>query len=71
MTLYTARGGDGTTTTFGCCGQRTSKSSVVAKALATHGEPNPLLGTKSFSIGLSINDTVCTSHRLSYSDLMT
>ncbi len=41
--LYTAKGDDGTTTTFGC-DQRVSKSSAVAEALGTLDEANSYLG---------------------------
>jgi len=44
MTLYTAKGDDGTTTTFGC-DQRMSKSSSIAEALGTLDEANSYLGT--------------------------
>ncbi len=43
MTLYTAKGDDGTTTTFGC-DQRLSKSSSIAEALGTLDEANSYLG---------------------------
>jgi len=43
MTLYTAKGDDGTTTTFGC-DQRMSKSSAIAEALGTLDEANSYLG---------------------------
>ncbi len=43
MTLYTAKGDDGTTTTFGC-DQRMSKSSSIAEALGTLDEANSYLG---------------------------
>lgn len=42
--LYTGKGDDGTTTTFGCCDQRFSKSSAVAEALGTLDEVNSFLG---------------------------
>ncbi len=41
--LYTAKGDDGTTTTFGC-DQRMSKSSGIAEALGTLDEANSYLG---------------------------
>jgi cob(I)alamin adenosyltransferase len=43
MTLYTGKGDDGTTTTFGY-DQRISKSSSVAEALGTLDEANSYLG---------------------------
>jgi len=43
MVLYTAKGDDGTTTTFGC-DQRMSKSSSIAEALGTLDEANSYLG---------------------------
>ena len=42
--LYTGKGDDGTTKTFGCCDQRISKSSAVAEALGTLDEVNSFLG---------------------------
>ena len=44
MALYTARGDDGTTTTFGC-DQRMSKSSAIAEALGVLDEANSYLGS--------------------------
>src|SRR3989338_3152210 len=41
--LYTRRGDDGTTKTFGC-NQRISKSSLVAEALGSLDETNSFLG---------------------------
>ncbi len=41
--LYTRKGDDGTTSTFGC-NQRLSKSSAVAEALGTLDESNSFLG---------------------------
>lgn len=41
--LYTGKGDDGTTTTFGC-NQRMSKSSSIAEALGTLDEANSYLG---------------------------
>ncbi len=43
MALYTKKGDDGTTTTFGC-NQRMSKSSAIAEALGTLDEANSYLG---------------------------
>ncbi|MFC1615108.1 cob(I)yrinic acid a,c-diamide adenosyltransferase [Patescibacteria group bacterium] len=42
--LYTRKGDDGSTKTFGCCDQRISKSSAVAEALGTLDEVNSFLG---------------------------
>lgn len=42
--LYTGKGDDGTTKTFGCCGERISKSSAVAEALGALDEVNSFLG---------------------------
>ncbi len=42
--LYTRKGDDGSTQTFGCCDQRISKSSAVAEALGTLDETNSFLG---------------------------
>jgi cob(I)alamin adenosyltransferase len=42
--LYTGKGDDGTTKTFGQCDQRISKSSVVAEALGALDEVNSFLG---------------------------
>ncbi|MHB1118334.1 MAG: cob(I)yrinic acid a,c-diamide adenosyltransferase [Minisyncoccota bacterium] len=42
--LYTGKGDNGTTKTFGCCDQRISKSSAVAEALGALDEVNSLLG---------------------------
>lgn len=42
--LYTGKGDDGTTKTFGCCDQRISKSSAVAEALGALDEVNSFLG---------------------------
>lgn len=42
--LYTTKGDDGTTTTFGC-DQRMSKSSSITEALGTLDEANSYLGT--------------------------
>lgn len=44
MTFFTGKGDNGTTTTFGCCNQRISKSSVVAEALGSLDEINSYLG---------------------------
>lgn len=41
--LYTGKGDDGTTTTFGC-NQRMSKSSAIAEALGALDETNSVLG---------------------------
>ena len=43
MSLFTAKGDDGTTKTFGC-DQRISKSSTIAEALGTIDELNSFLG---------------------------
>ena len=43
MTLFTGKGDDGTTKTFGC-DQRISKSSAVAEALGSLDETNSFLG---------------------------
>ncbi|OHA83540.1 MAG: ATP:cob(I)alamin adenosyltransferase [Candidatus Yonathbacteria bacterium RIFCSPLOWO2_01_FULL_47_33b] len=42
--LYTGKGDNGTTKTFGCCDQRISKSSAVAEALGALDEVNSFLG---------------------------
>ncbi len=42
--LYTGKGDDGTTKTFGRCDQRISKSSLVSEALGTLDELNSFLG---------------------------
>ncbi|KKU81419.1 MAG: ATP:cob(I)alamin adenosyltransferase [Parcubacteria group bacterium GW2011_GWA1_47_8] len=42
--LYTGKGDDGTTKTFGSCNQRISKSSAVAEALGSLDEINSFLG---------------------------
>lgn len=42
--LFTGKGDDGTTSTFGC-NQRLSKSSAIAEALGTLDEVNSFLGT--------------------------
>ncbi|MEK7568858.1 MAG: cob(I)yrinic acid a,c-diamide adenosyltransferase [Patescibacteria group bacterium] len=42
--LYTGKGDGGTTKTFGCCGERISKSSAVAEALGALDEVNSFLG---------------------------
>ncbi len=42
--LYTRKGDDGSTQTFGCCDQRMSKSSAIAEALGTLDEVNSFLG---------------------------
>ena len=42
--LYTRKGDDGSTKTFGCCDQKISKSSAVAEALGTLDEANSFLG---------------------------
>lgn len=42
--LYTGKGDDGTTKTFGRCDQRISKSSAVAEALGALDEVNSFLG---------------------------
>ena len=55
--LYTGRGDDGTTKTFGC-DQRISKSSAIAEALGALDEVNSFLGVckvKSEETGYSIN----------------
>lgn len=53
MSLFTGKGDNGTTKTFGC-DQRVSKSSAIAEALGTLDEVNSFLGLakiKSFDIG--------------------
>ncbi|MDE2399999.1 MAG: cob(I)yrinic acid a,c-diamide adenosyltransferase [Patescibacteria group bacterium] len=51
--LYTRKGDDGTTKTFGC-DQRVSKSSLVAEALGTLDEVNSFLGfTRAKTKGMS------------------
>lgn len=42
--LYTGKGDDGTTKTFGCCDQRISKSSTITEALGALDEINSFLG---------------------------
>ena len=42
--LYTGKGDDGTTKTFGCCDQRISKSSAITEALGALDEINSFLG---------------------------
>lgn len=42
--LYTGKGDDGTTKTFGVCNQRISKSSLITEALGTLDEVNSFLG---------------------------
>lgn len=42
--LYTGKGDDGTTKTFGCCDQRISKSSAITEALGALDEVNSFLG---------------------------
>jgi len=42
--LYTGKGDDGNTNIFGCCDQRLSKSSAVARALGDLDELNSFLG---------------------------
>jgi cob(I)alamin adenosyltransferase len=42
--LYTGKGDNGTTKTFGSCDQRISKSSAIAEALGTLDEVNSFLG---------------------------
>lgn len=57
--LYTGKGDNGTTKTFGC-DQRISKSSVVAEALGTVDELNSLLGwckVKSLEANLRVEST--------------
>jgi cob(I)alamin adenosyltransferase len=44
MALFTGKGDKGTTTTFGCCDQRISKSSVITEALGSLDEINSYLG---------------------------
>ena len=42
--LYTGKGDNGTTKTFGCCDQRISKSLAIAEALGSLDEINSFLG---------------------------
>ena len=42
--LYTGKGDDGTTKTFGCCDQRMSKSSAIIEALGALDEINAFCG---------------------------
>lgn len=42
--LYTGKGDNGTTKTFGCCDQRISKSSAITEALGALDEINSFLG---------------------------
>lgn len=42
--LYTGKGDDGTTKTFGCCDQKISKSSAITEALGALDEVNSFLG---------------------------
>lgn len=44
MTLFTGKGDKGTTTTFGQCDQRISKSSMITEALGSLDEVNSYLG---------------------------
>jgi cob(I)alamin adenosyltransferase len=44
MTLFTGKGDNGTTTTFGCCDQRISKSSMITEALGSLDQVNSYLG---------------------------
>lgn len=55
--LYTGKGDDGTTKTFGCCDQRISKSSAVAEALGSLDEVNSFLGVVKMKAEKS--DIVC------------
>lgn len=57
MSLFTGKGDNGTTKTFGC-DQRVSKSSSIAEALGTLDEVNSFLGlakVKSFEKGFQFN----------------
>lgn len=68
--LYTRKGDDGTTKTFGC-DQRVSKSSLVAEALGTLDEVNSFLGfvrAKSAATGFECDDP--TNHRMQYADVV-
>ncbi len=56
--LYTRKGDEGTTGTFGC-DQRMSKSSAIAEALGTLDETNSFLGIckiKTYDLRLTTND---------------
>jgi len=58
MSLFTGKGDNGTTKTFGC-DQRISKSSSIAEALGTLDEVNSFLGlvkVRSFEKGFQFND---------------
>jgi len=58
MALYTGKGDDGTTTTFGC-DQRMSKSSAIAEALGVMDEANSYLGlckTQSVADNFTLKD---------------
>lgn len=68
MSLYTGKGDDGTTKTFGC-DQRISKSSAIAEALGALDEINSFLGlvkVKSSESGFKIGENSFESlvHRL-------
>ena len=68
MTLYTGKGDDGTTKTFGC-DQRISKSSAIAEALGALDEINSFLGlvkVKSSGSGFKLGENSFESlvHRL-------
>ncbi|MEI8337918.1 MAG: cob(I)yrinic acid a,c-diamide adenosyltransferase [bacterium] len=51
MTLFTGKGDDGTTKTFGC-DQRVSKSSAIAEALGSLDEVNSFLGLVKIESGI-------------------
>ncbi len=58
MALYTGKGDDGTTTTYGC-DQRLSKSSAIAEALGVMDEANTYLGlckTQSVADNFTLGD---------------
>jgi cob(I)alamin adenosyltransferase len=68
--LYTRKGDDGTTKTFGC-DQRVSKSSLVAEALGTLDEVNSFLGfvrAKAAAQGFERDDP--ENHRMQYADVV-
>ena len=57
--LYTGKGDDGTTKTFGCCDQRISKSSATAEALGALDEVNSFLGV--VKVNAEKSDIACPS----------
>ncbi len=68
--LYTRKGDDGTTKTFGC-DQRVSKSSLVAEALGTLDEVNSFLGfvrAKSAAMGFECDHP--DGERMQYADVV-